>query len=436
MDEKGVSKTAFCCPGFLGLFEWVVMTFRRRNAGATYQRAMNLFFHELIRILLEVYIDDLVIKSAGFEAHLADLRVALLRLEKYNLKMNPLMCAFGVSVGRFLGFIIHGNGIELDLKKAESIKRVQELTCKCDVQKLLGKINYLHQFISNLAGKIDLFLPLVQLKHENEFIWGEEQREVFDKIKRYLTSPPVLKAPRIGKGFKLYVAAQDHMIGAVLTQEDEGKEFPVAYLSRRLVDAETMYSFIENICLALYYACTKCRHYLLTTSCIVSSQYDVIKYMLQKPILSGRLWKWAYALMEYDLTYEPIKAMKGQVVADFIMDHCVDLEGSVCLADREVWKLFFNGYVCSLGQGIRCVIVSPHGIEYELSIRLEFECTNYQAEYEALLTGLKTLAELGMLHAEVFGDSNLVVQQIKGESQCFDGRLNKYQEECIRLLNW
>jgi ribonuclease HI len=225
------------------------------------------------------------------------------------------------------------------------------------------------------------------------------------------------------------------IIGAVLTQEDESKEFLVAYLSRRLVDAETRYSFIEKLCLALYYACTKCHHYLLTSSCIVTSQYDVIKYMLQKPILSGRLGKWMYALVEYDLTYEPIKAMKGQVVADFIVDHCVDLEESMCLANREVWKLFFDGSMCSQGQGIECAIVSPHGIEYELSIWLEFECTNNQAEYEALLTGLETLVELGVLHAEVFGDSNLVLQQINGVHQCFDGRLNEYREECLRLQN-
>jgi hypothetical protein len=296
MAEKDVSKTAFHGLGFVGLFQWVVMTFGLRNAGATYQREMNMIFHYLIRILLEVYIDNLVIKSAGFETHLADLRVALGRMEKYNLKMNPLKCAFGVTAGRFLGFIIHENGIELDLKKVESIKRIQEPTCKRDVQKLLGKINYLRQFISNLTGKIDSFLPLVRLKHENEFIWGKEQREAFYKIKRYLTSPPVLKAPRIGKEFKLYVAAQDHMIGAMLTQGDEGKEFPVAYL-RRLVDAKTRYCFIKKICLALYYACMKYHHYLLTSSCIVTSQYDVIKYMLQKPILSGRLGKWAYALV-------------------------------------------------------------------------------------------------------------------------------------------
>ena len=75
-------KTAFRCPGFVGLFEWVVMTFDLKNAGATYQGAMNLIFHDLIGIILEAYIDDIVIKSAGLSHHLADLRLALERMRR------------------------------------------------------------------------------------------------------------------------------------------------------------------------------------------------------------------------------------------------------------------------------------------------------------------------------------------------------------------
>ena len=107
MAEEDISKTAFRCPGFVGLFEWVVMTFGLKNAGATYQRAMNLIFHDLLGVILEVYIDDIVIKSAGLDHHLADLRLALERMHGYGLKMNPLKCAFGVLAGKFLGFIIH-----------------------------------------------------------------------------------------------------------------------------------------------------------------------------------------------------------------------------------------------------------------------------------------------------------------------------------------
>ena len=117
------------------------MTFGLKNAGATYQRAMNLIFHDLIGIILDVYIDDIVIKSAGLSHHLADLRLALERMRQYGLKMNPLKCAFGVSAGKFLGFIIHEKGIEIDPKKIEAMKKVEAPACKKDLQKFLGKVN-------------------------------------------------------------------------------------------------------------------------------------------------------------------------------------------------------------------------------------------------------------------------------------------------------
>ena len=134
-----------------------------------------------------------------------------------------------------------------------------------------------------------------------------------------MSSQPVLKAPRRGVPFKLYIAAEDKVIGAVLTQEIEGKEYVVTYIGRRLIDAETRYTFIEKLCLSLYHACTKLRHYLLSSTCIVVCQTDVIKHMLQKPILSGRIGEWAYASIEYDLACEPLKFMRGQIVEDF---HC------------------------------------------------------------------------------------------------------------------
>jgi hypothetical protein len=103
MVEGDMSKMAFRCPSFIGLFEWVIMTFGLKNAGATYQRAMNLTFHVLLGIKLEIYIDDVVVKLDSMDNHLADLHLALERLCWYGLKMNPLKCVFGVSAGKFLG---------------------------------------------------------------------------------------------------------------------------------------------------------------------------------------------------------------------------------------------------------------------------------------------------------------------------------------------
>ena len=130
------------------------------------------------------------------------------------------------------------------------MKRVEAPTGKKDLQKFLDKVNYSRRFIFNLSGKIDSFTPILRLKDEAEFTWGAEQQESFDKIKNYLSSPPVLKAPRRGVPFRLCVAAEDKIIGVVLTQETEGKEYIIIYLNRRLVDAETRYTFIEKLCLS------------------------------------------------------------------------------------------------------------------------------------------------------------------------------------------
>jgi hypothetical protein len=133
MAEEDMSKMDFRCPGFIGLFECVVMTFGLKNAGAMYQRAMNLIFLDLLGIILEVYIDDVVVKSDSMDHHLADFRIVLERMRQYGLKMNPLKYAFGVSAGKFLGFIIHEHGAEIDPTKIESINKVQPSQCKNDM---------------------------------------------------------------------------------------------------------------------------------------------------------------------------------------------------------------------------------------------------------------------------------------------------------------
>jgi hypothetical protein len=121
MAQEDMSQTTFHCPGFISLFEWVVMTFGLKNAGVMYQRAMNLIFHYLLGIILEVCIDDVIVKSDSMDGHLADLRLDLERMRRYGLKMNLLKCAFGVSAGKFLVFIIHEHDIEIDPKKIESL---------------------------------------------------------------------------------------------------------------------------------------------------------------------------------------------------------------------------------------------------------------------------------------------------------------------------
>jgi hypothetical protein len=212
-------------------------------------------------------------------------------------------------------------------------------------------------------------------------------------------------------------------VDTVLTQEHAGKEFAVAYISRRMLDAKTRYTYIEEICLSLYYACSKFRHYILSSSYVVTCQHDVVKHIIQKPILSVRLGKWAYALVEYELTYELFKVVKGQIVADFIVNHSITADDT-CLVMVSPWRLFFNGSVCDQGCGVNCVITSPGGMVQEVSTQLEFKFTNNQAEYQALVTGLEILIELQVRDVKAFKDSKLVTQQVLGKAQCLDGELN------------
>jgi hypothetical protein len=143
MAIQDISNTAFRCPGHIGLFEWIVMTFGLKNAGATYQRAMNFIFHELIGKIVEIYIDDVVIKSLDHESHLEDVKRTLECTRKHGLKMNPNKCAFGV----FLGFLVHEGGIEVGRKSMKDIDEVVPPTNLKELQSLLGKINFVRRFI-------------------------------------------------------------------------------------------------------------------------------------------------------------------------------------------------------------------------------------------------------------------------------------------------
>jgi hypothetical protein len=145
------------------------MTFGLKNAGTTYQRATNYIFHELIGKIVVIYIDDVVIKS------LDDVRKTLECTRKHGLKMNPNKCAFGVLAREFLGFLVHEGGIKVGKKSMKAIDEVVPPTNLKELQSLLDKINFVRRFISNLSQKVLPFSPLLRIKKDQKFVWGDEQ---------------------------------------------------------------------------------------------------------------------------------------------------------------------------------------------------------------------------------------------------------------------
>jgi len=367
--EEDVSKIAFRCLGALGCYEWLVMPFGLKNAGATYQRAMNSMFHDFIEDFMQVYIDDIVVKSSLEDRHIDQLRRSFERMRQYGLKMNPLKCAFGVCVGDFFGFVVHKKGIEINQNKTKAIMETKAPSTKKELQSLLGKINFLRRFISNLSGRARAFSPLLSLKKEDGFNWETEHQKAFEEIKSYLTNPPILSPLMKDKRMKLYIAASKYTIGSMLAQEDENSvERVIYYLSRVLSDVETRYHPSEKLCLCLYFSCTKLKHYIKPFDVYVYSHFDIIKHILSKPVLHNRVGKWALALTEYSLTYQFLKSVKGQIVADFIADHSIDepLHGGI-----------------KNGTGIGIVVVSPKNDKAKHKFRISQFCSNNEAEYKA-----------------------------------------------------
>jgi hypothetical protein len=431
MAPEDIHKTAFRVPGAVGLFEYVVMTFGLKNAGATYQRAMNHIFHDLIGNLVEIYIDDIVVKSASVEGHLGDLWQVLERTRKFGLRMNPKKCAFGVSARQFLGFLVHERGIEIGLKSQEAVRTMVPPTTKKELQQLIGKINFIRRFISNLFGRIEPFIKLVKTKTNEEFRWGAEQRRAFEETKEYLSRPPVLVPPRQDRPFYIYLSVGDTSIASVVVQLYDGKKRVVFYLCRRLLEAETRYFDMEKLCLCLFFTCTKLRHILLSAEIIIICKLDVIKHMLSAPVLKGQLGKWMFALSEFDIRYQPAKAVKGQALADLIAER---VNTNIAVLSVRAWAIYFDGSVCGDGCGIGILLVSPRGATNSFSIRLPTTCTNNLAEYEAVHKGMELLLEAGAEAVEVFGDSKLVISQLTEEYRCESELLFPLWVQCQELI--
>ena len=182
------------------------------------------------------------------------------------------------------------------------------------------------------------------------------------------------------------------------------------------------YSPIEKTCLALMFSIQKLRHYLQAHSIQLVSRLDLIKYIMTKPVLSRRLAKWALLLQEFEIIYVQQKAVKGQALANFLVDHPIpdDWELFDDLPDEEVilieisqtWKMFFDGATQCSGADARVVFVTLEGDVLPYAFTLTECCSNNVAEYQALILGLEMAMDAKTTRLEVFSDLKLVINQV------------------------
>ncbi|GAU32075.1 hypothetical protein TSUD_53430 [Trifolium subterraneum] len=316
-------------------YHYTVMPFGLKNAGATYQLLMDRVFAHQIGKNLEVYIDDMVVKTTSKGEHHEDLKDILASVRKYNMRLNPAKCSFGVQVG----------------EKA------------------------FHFFAT--------------LKSGERFTWSDKCEVAFQQLKVFLASPPILTRPQLGSPLYLYIAVSENSMSSALVQDIKGEERPVYFVSRIFRGAEIRYQKIEKLSLAVVTTARRLRHYFQSHKIVVKTDHP-IKHVLKKPNLAGRMVAWAVKLSEYDIKFVPRGNIKSQILADFILELSSPPEAT----NMQPWTLSVDGASNIRGSGAGVVLEGPDGILIEQSLRFAFRASNYQPEYEALIAGMRLAKEM------------------------------------------
>ena len=241
------------------------MPFGLKNAGATYQRLVNKIFSKQIGRNMEVYVDNMLVKSREELVHLDDLKEMFTTFKQYQMKLNPAKCIFGVALGKFLGFMESQRGIEANPEKVQAIINMSLPKTVKEVQKLTGRIATLNRFVSRVTDKcLPFFKTLKQA-----FAWTDEYKTAFQELKRYLNNPPLLSPSKQGKSLYLYLVVSETVVSVALIREEGRKQLTVYYVSQAFQGAEFRYPRIEKIVFALIVASRKLRQYFQANPILV-----------------------------------------------------------------------------------------------------------------------------------------------------------------------
>ena len=213
MDPSDQEKTSFVTEQ--GMYCYQVMPFGLKNTGATYQRLINKMFQKQISTSMEVYIDDMLVKSVKARLHVNHLAEAFQVLKDYKMKLNPTKCAFGVSAGKFLGFIVNNRGIKANPDKIRVVLDMRPPSNTKEVQRLTGRIVALSRFLSRSSDKCQPFFQILK----KAFQWDAHCEEAFTALKTYLSSPPILVSPSEGELLTLYLVVSDFSTSVALVRE-------------------------------------------------------------------------------------------------------------------------------------------------------------------------------------------------------------------------
>uniref|UniRef100_A0A2N9H4D6 RNase H type-1 domain-containing protein n=1 Tax=Fagus sylvatica TaxID=28930 RepID=A0A2N9H4D6_FAGSY len=275
------------------------------------------------------------------------------------------------------GFMVSQRGIEANPDKIKAVLEMTPPRTTKEVQSLTGRVAALNRFVSRATDKCLPFFKTLR----KAFIWTDDCQKAFEELKRYLTSPPLLSPSQQGETLSLYLAVSPTAVSSALIREDEG-------------------------------------HPAASSHKIIVLTNHPLRKAMNKPDAAGRLIQWAVELSEFDIEYHPRQAIKAQALADFIAEFTVTEDEP------------------SGAGGVGAVFKTPEGHLLKHSTRLQYPTTNNEAEYEALLTGLRIAKELGANRLKIRSDSQLIVGQVNGDYEAREDRMTKYLKLVRNAMKW
>ncbi|CAN6444870.1 unnamed protein product [Victoria cruziana] len=303
-------KTTFTCP--FGTFAFRRMPFGLCNAPGTFQRCMLSIFLDMIEDTMEVFMDDFSIYGSSFDDCLQKLERVLIRCEETNLVLSWEKSHLMVREGIVLGHVVSERGIEVDKAKIETIAKLAPPSCVREVRSFLGHAGFYRRFIKDFSK---ISRPLCDmLAKDVTFIFSEDCRDSFLKLKEALSSAPILRVPDWTLPFEIMCDASNYAIGVILGHRVEKKPMVIYYASKTLVDAQMHYTTTEKELLAVVFALEKFRSYILGSKVLIYTDHAALKYLLSKKDTKPRLIRWILLLQEFDLEIKDKKGSENVVV--------------------------------------------------------------------------------------------------------------------------
>jgi len=293
-------KTAFICPR--GMYRYRAMPFGLCNAGATFQRLMDVVMSGLHLDVCLVYLDDIILFSKTVEEHLERLVRVLDRLHSAGLKLKPEKCSLMQQSVTFLGHVVLGAGIATDPEKTKVVTEWPVPRSVKEMRSFLGLAGYYRRFVKGFA---DIVAPLHALtKKDQPFLWTNGTQKAFEMLKKALISPPILAMPNDVDTFILDTDACNQTVGAVLSQVQDGIERVIAYASRTLDKREVNYCITRKELLAIVYSLKYFKQYLMGQSFKIRTGHAPLTWLRHTPDPVGQQARWLEIMEEYDFQVE------------------------------------------------------------------------------------------------------------------------------------